>query len=311
MAPPGRGQTQPVNARAAAGLLLASMTLLAGMPRAGSQPAETFEVAIGDNFFAPQEIRIDVGDTVVWNGGGVRPHTMTSDDDLFDSGRMDASDQFSFTFDKKGSYFYHCTLHGNPQRGMWGVIVVGPPKLDKRHKLVVPTDYPTIQAAVDHARKRTVIVVRPGTYEESVVVSVPRITIRGVDRFRTVMDGRDLLPAGVTVTANNVVVKNLTVRNYTDSGILFDHVFGYTVARVDSIKNRRFGVRASNSYGGVIRDSFGWGSGDAPFHVDSCFGCGALVQNIRSEMNFTGFSAVNATGVTVRNSTFDGNGVEH
>jgi plastocyanin len=295
--------------RSAASLLLVGVSLLVGLPPAGSTETQTFEVQIGDNFFDPQEIRIDVGDTVVWDGGGVRPHTVTSDEDLFDSGRMQASDEFEFTFEKKGSFYYHCTLHGNPQRGMYGVVMVGPPKVDKRPKLVVPTDYPTIQAAVDHARKGTLIVVRPGTYEESVAVVVPRLTIKGVDRYRTVMDGGDLLPTGVSVTGNKVAIKNMTVRNYTDDGIVFDHVSGYTVARVDSIKNRRFGVRATNSYDGVIRQSFGWGSGDAPFHVESCFGCGALIENVLSETNFAGFSSINATGLTVRDSTFADNGV--
>lgn len=294
--------------RAARGLLLIAF-LMAG-EHSAARPAQeqTHEVGVGDNFFDPQEIRIDVGDTVRWNGGGLRPHTVTSDDDLFDSGRIRAGDDFDFTFDEKGTYFYHCTLHGDPQRGMWGVVIVGEPKTGNDPRLVVPDDYPTIQAAVDNAEKGTTIVVRPGTYEEAVTVTVPKITIKGVDRFRTVMDGGDALPTGLNVTANKVSIRNLTVRNYTEDGVLFDNVSGYTVAKIDSIKNRRFGVRATGSYDGVIQNSLGYGSGAAAFSTESCFGCGALLDEVRSRMNFAGFLGNNATGITIRKSTFKNNG---
>jgi plastocyanin len=60
--------------------------------RLAAPPAQEQTSEVGDNFFDPQEIRIDVGDSVRWNGGGLRPHTVTSDDGLFDSGRIRAGD---------------------------------------------------------------------------------------------------------------------------------------------------------------------------------------------------------------------------
>jgi plastocyanin len=282
--------------------------LSSAAPAARPAELQEVEVRIGDNYFEPQEIRVDVGDTVSWKGGGIRPHTVTSDDGLFNSGRLRAGDGFAYTFDEKGTFYYHCTLHGNPRRGMWGAVVVGEVKSDKRPKLVVPDDYPTIQSAVDHAVRGTVIVVRPGIYRESVTVTVPRVTIRGVDRFRTLMQGNDALGTAFTVTANNVAVRNLTIRNYLDNGVLFDHVSGYTIVRVDSIKNRTYGVRATASYDGLIRKMFGYGSGTAAVAIDFCYGCGALVESVRLRMNFTGLLAAGATGLTVRASTFALNG---
>jgi plastocyanin len=272
--------------------------------------ADTADVSVGDNFFSPQKIRIRPGDEVVWKGVGIRRHNVTSDTGLFESEDLFAGDEFSFTFAKKGTYVYHCTIHGKKGRvGMFGVIVVGDPQKDPRDKLIVPDDYRRIQAAVDAARSGTTIVVRPGRYREQVLVETPNLVIRGVDRFRSVLDGRDALQTGITVTADRVSIRNLTIRNYSVNGILLEEVDNYTVERVDSIKNRAFGIHATGSHDGVIRDSFVWGSGDAAVHVSSCFACGALVDNVRAQMSYMGYWGEGTTGVIIRDSIFRRNGV--
>lgn len=272
--------------------------------------AATGVVQIRDNFFQPQEIAIDPGDTVTWDGGGFHAHTVTSDTGLFNSGQMSSSDEFSHTFQKAGVYYYHCRFHGVAQRGMWGVVVVGDPPKDERERIVVPDDYPTIQAAVSAARPGASIIVRPGTYEESVVVETKDLVIRGLDRFRTVLDGGDSLSVGIEVRgAADVVVKDLTVRDYADAGIRFDRSDDFTAKRVDVVKNATFGVEVAGSYGGTIARSFAWGSGGAGFHIGPCFACGILIDSVHAEMNLLGIETLNATGVTVRSSRLVQNGV--
>jgi plastocyanin len=286
------------------------VALLFAMLGVTASAADTAEVSVGDNFFSPQKIRIRPGDEVVWKGVGIRRHNVKSDTGLFDSEDLFAGDEFSFTFDKKGTYVYHCTYHGKKGRvGMYGVVVVGDPAKDPRDRLFVPGDYRTIQAAVDAARSGTTIVVKPGRYREQILVETPNLVIRGVDRFRSVLDGRDALQTGIRVTADRVSIRNLTIRNYSMNGILLDEVDNYTVERVDSIKNRTFGIHATGSHDGVIRDSFVWGSGDAALHVSSCFACGALVDNVRAQMSFMGYWGVGTTGVIIRDSIFRRNGV--
>lgn len=151
--------------------------------------------------------------------------------------------------------------------------------------------------------------IQPGTYRESVVVVTPGLVIRGVDRFRSVLHGTDSKDNGVVIQGtSNVRVKNLTVRNYLHSGILLEDVGGYVVSGIDSIKNRTFGIRALGSYKGVIRNSFGWGSGDSAFSIAHCLGCSTVIDNVRSETNYLGYSGTNATGVIIRGSRFTGNG---
>lgn len=271
--------------------------------------AATHEVKVRDSFFEPQQTFVDIGDTVTWDGGGFRPHTVTSDTKLFDSGKMGPSDEFSFRFRKKGKYYYHCKLHGAAKKGMWGVIVVGDLPEDKRDKLVVPDDYSTIQEAVTAAKPGATIVIRPGRYAEDVVVETDGLVIRGVDRFRTVLDGKGSMATGIHVTGNGVSVKNLTVTNYVDTGIRLEEVENFSVHSVDLIGNRTFGIASLGSHGGSIKNSFAWGSGEAGVHAGRCFACGILIDDVRSEMNMLGVELVNATGITVRNSRLKRNGV--
>lgn len=298
--------------------------LLGVAPRPARAASAAVEVL--DNVFRPEEVHIDPGDSVVWTyQRGQNTHTVTSDErGQFDSGDMrpESNRTFSHTFDQAGYYPYFCRYHGaRGGAGMAGLVVVGdpagpPPGSEpsggdsaSRPRLVVPRDFPTIQRAVDAALPGSTVVIRPGVYREAVTVKTPRLVIKGVDRFRTVLHGRDSKENGIVVDGvRNVAVKNLTVRNYLKNGIFFNDVTGYLAERVDVIKNRTYGIYAFDSYSGVIKDSFGWGSGDSAFYVGQCLGCSALVENVHSEMNYIGYSGTNATGVIVRNSTFTRNG---
>ncbi len=61
--------------------------------------------------YAPDDITIEVGTTVIWRNDGAQDHTVTDDDGAFDSGKMDPGDEFRFTFDDPGVFHYHCKPH--------------------------------------------------------------------------------------------------------------------------------------------------------------------------------------------------------
>jgi parallel beta-helix repeat protein len=231
---------------------------------------------------------------------------------------MKPGDTFSQQFDEEGYYFYYCRFHGSPRAGMWGVVIVGDPppppelkhKKDDRTRLVVPTEFKTIQKAVDAAKPGSTVVVKPGVYHEDVVVKTHDLVIRGVDRFRTVLHGRDKLSNGITVDGvGHVRILNMTVRNFAGNGIYFNDAHHYLAARIDSIKNRTYGLYAFNSYHGVFRNSWGYGSADSPYYIGQCLHCSALLENLVARKSYMGYSGTNATGVVIRNSKFIGNGV--
>jgi len=83
--------------------------------------ANTYYVTTRSAIFDPGELAIMAGDTVVWINNDNTEHTVTSDDDIFDSGTLEEEDQFSWEFDDPGTYTYFCQFHGH---GMSGVVVV-------------------------------------------------------------------------------------------------------------------------------------------------------------------------------------------
>jgi plastocyanin len=83
--------------------------------------AATENVSAQDNSFSPQSLTIDQGDTVHWTNDGDNPHTVTANDDSFDSGTLLAGQSFDHTFSTAGTYGYFCEVHG---QSMSGTVVV-------------------------------------------------------------------------------------------------------------------------------------------------------------------------------------------
>lgn len=91
-------------------------TVPAATPTTGVTPAETPQaegasVTIRDFEFDPQTVTISAGGTVTWTNEGPSVHTVTADDDSFESGNLAGGGTFSQTFDEPGTYAYHCTPH--------------------------------------------------------------------------------------------------------------------------------------------------------------------------------------------------------
>lgn len=300
-------------------LALAGASLVLGLPQISVAASQT--VTASDNRFTPQEVHIDPGDTIVWNNTGQNQHDIRADDGSFRSGTMGTGDRFSHRFTEEGFFYYHCNFHGGRKKvGMWGLVVVGNPdpktdpyadlagEKDVRPKLVVPTDFKTIQAAVDHANPGSTIVVKPGVYPGGVTVQTPNLIIRGVDRFRTVLDGEDKRGNGITVDGTrNVTIENLTVKNYLSNGIYINNTTGYTVNKVDAIKGRTYGIYAFDSYDGVIKNSYAYGSGDGAFYIGQCLNCSSLIEHVVGTWSYLGYSGTNSTGVIIRDSVFTHN----
>lgn len=82
--------------------------------------AEDATVQIRNFMFAPMDLQVAAGTTVVWKNLDEEPHTVTSTTGLFRSGGIDGGGTYRFTFASAGVYHYVCSIH--PQ--MTGTVTV-------------------------------------------------------------------------------------------------------------------------------------------------------------------------------------------
>lgn len=61
--------------------------------------------------FAPATITIAAETTVTWTNQDSAPHTISSRNDVFDSGNLSRGTTFSYTFTQSGTFEYYCKNH--------------------------------------------------------------------------------------------------------------------------------------------------------------------------------------------------------
>jgi hypothetical protein len=77
--------------------------------------AATHDVTVGNNFFSPNDLTIEVGDTVRWTNNSGRTHDVTADDFSWAS-ETSMSFIYERTFNSVEEVLYHCTVHSMPGR---------------------------------------------------------------------------------------------------------------------------------------------------------------------------------------------------
>lgn len=78
-------------------------------------------VSISANSFTPKDVKAKVGDTVTWTNNDNKAHIVSFDDRTIGSSlSMEPGDTYNSTFEKAGTFKYHCDSHP----GMEGTVVV-------------------------------------------------------------------------------------------------------------------------------------------------------------------------------------------
>lgn len=78
------------------------------------------EIAIQSNTFMPLTMTVPVNTTVTWTNKDASVHTVTSDNDLFDSGNINSGGTYKHQFTNAGTYTFHCNIHPD----MTGTVIV-------------------------------------------------------------------------------------------------------------------------------------------------------------------------------------------
>jgi plastocyanin len=69
------------------------------------------DVRIVDFDYEPSVLKVTPGTVVTWTNEDGAPHTATTEDGSFDTGRLDKGDSGEITFGTPGTFDYICTFH--------------------------------------------------------------------------------------------------------------------------------------------------------------------------------------------------------
>ncbi|MEE4542130.1 right-handed parallel beta-helix repeat-containing protein [Streptomyces sp. V4-01] len=157
----------------------------------------------------------------------------------------------------------------------------------------------SVQAAVDAAHPGDTVELRPGTYHQTVRITVAHLTLRGAGAGAH--DVRLLPPAGAAPAAvgisvsgaPGVRVEDLTVSGFAQYGIFGTHADGMTVAGVVAADNAQYGIGQEKSVHALFAGNVARGNGEA----------GILLANAVSEEG----GALDTLGARITGNALSGN----
>ena len=91
-----------------------------GGPQTTGSARGSGEVRIADFRFEPSIMNVSPGTVITWTNEDQAPHTATSRDESFDTGRLDEGESAEAKFETPGTFEYFCEVHSS----MTGRIVV-------------------------------------------------------------------------------------------------------------------------------------------------------------------------------------------
>ncbi|MFF0224869.1 nitrous oxide reductase family maturation protein NosD [Streptomyces sp. NPDC004629] len=186
----------------------------------------------------------------------------------------------------------------------------------------------SIQKAVDAARPGDTVLLTPGSYRESVTVSTPGLTLRGMGQ------GTVLQPSGQKATTEcaergngicvmgtktrnveGVTVADLTVTGFPRAGVFGMGTDGMTVSKVYAVRNGVWGIAQQRSVHGTFRQNYAKDNGDAGLFLANTVTAeegaqdtgGALVESNRLEGNRIGVTVRRLRNLTVADNYVTGN----
>ncbi|MFD5270259.1 nitrous oxide reductase family maturation protein NosD [Streptomyces sp. NPDC058335] len=186
----------------------------------------------------------------------------------------------------------------------------------------------SIQKTVDAAASGDTVLITPGTYRESVTVTTPGLTLRGVGRGVVIEPAAGKATGTCAAGGNGICVvgtkdhkvedvtlASLTVTGFTRSGVYAVATDGLTVRNVTAVKNGVWGIAQEGSVRGVFRANTARDNGDAGLFLANTISAeqgatdsgGTLVERNRLEGNRIGVTVRRLRNLTVAGNHLTGN----
>ncbi|MCX4907416.1 nitrous oxide reductase family maturation protein NosD [Streptomyces sp. NBC_00878] len=203
-----------------------------------------------------------------------------------------------------------------------------PPIAADQHTTHVVFPGESIQKVVDAAESGDTVLLTPGTYRQSVKVSTPGLTLRGMGRGTVIRPavkkavnscaevGNGICVVGTKDrSVEGVTVASLTVTGFTGSGVLAQATDGLTVRNVTAVKNGVWGIAQEGSVRGVFRMNTARDNGDAGLFLANTIKAeagaadtgGTVIERNRLEGNRIGITVRRLRNLTVSDNHITGN----
>jgi len=182
--------------------------------------------------------------------------------------------------------------------------------------------YKTIQSAVDASGKGDTVAVKPGTYNEGVIVlghKHDKLTLKGSpkdpNKTKLIQKGLHGSPAQNAIAvsgANNVRLTGFYGRDFKSNGFYVENANGYKLDHLIAQHDGEYGLFAFNSIGGSMTDSTAFYFNDSGFYVGQTpvqrHPKRTKISNVTSYLNVLGYSGTNSKYVDIENSDWYNNG---
>jgi hypothetical protein len=182
--------------------------------------------------------------------------------------------------------------------------------------------YNTIQKAVDASGKGDTVAVKPGTYNEGVIVeghTHDKLTIKGSpsNPNKTKLVNKNLrgTPAqnAIAVTdADNVRLTGFFGRDFKSNGFYIANATGYKMDHLIAQRDGEYGLFAFNSIGGSMSVSTAYYFSDSGFYVGQTpvqrDPKRTTINHVTAYLNVLGYSGTNSKYVDIKNSMWFNNG---
>ena len=168
----------------------------------------------------------------------------------------------------------------------------------------------SIQTVIDSAIPGDIVEIEAGIYNEAVVTDTPNLTLRGVADTagkQPVLDGQGRHANGISATGNNVVIENLTLRNYRNNGVFVDGATGIVLRDLFVEDTGVYGVYPVHCSDVLIERVTATGVNDAGIYVGQCRNI--VVRDSIGFGNVIGIEVENSIGAEVYNNETYGNSV--
>jgi len=204
-------------------------------------------------------------------------------------------------------------------------LAVAAPAAQAKTRVVKPGH--SIQAKINHSKPGDTVLVKPGTYAQSLAITKNRITLRGkgvtltepANAPNTQCNGGGAV-TGICVTGqgdfnagtvskyvNRVRILGIRVKGFSGDGIFAFGASRLTVSHVKLRKNKGYGVFALVSKRTRYLHNSASGNGDAGFYLGDSPSANAIVAGNRSVGNAMGVLFRHAKGADIHNNVLDGN----